>query len=189
MIISAKDLRKKENLEMISCEKPGYYKWWASYEHLQILLNNLDCNFDIVEKFIEKKDNLYCIYAGVAIKESIQDRLNWHINDKHTPQRVINGFLSTFRKSLSSVICRNQFNKEKTNEFIDGLYVEYFEVDLPIKSDSAKHTIHQIEKDILAKNLLILNIQENHHPMSQNIKKKLKQLRKESKQQHLMNYQ
>ena len=45
----------------------------------------------------------------------------------------------------------------------------------------AKKEIHKIELDMLAKHLYILNIQENNFPQAKPIKTKLKQLRKNSK--------
>ena len=58
---------------------------------------------------------------------------------------------------------------------------EYFDLDLPIKSEEAKQEIHRIEKDLLIASLRVLNIQENYHNKATNIKKKLKQLRKQAR--------
>ena len=37
-MIDAKDLREKDNLLKIPNDKPGYYKWWAKREQLNLLL-------------------------------------------------------------------------------------------------------------------------------------------------------
>lgn len=180
-MINAKDLREKDNLLKISNDKPGYYKWWAKKEQLDLLLKELDTSFDSIEKFLEKNNGLYCIYVGIAVKESIRARLNWHVNDKHEKSQVKNGTLSTFRQSISSVVAHNQYDKIATNKFIDLLKIEYYELDYPIKSEIAKEEIHKIERNLLSKNLYILNIQENNFEQAKSIKSKLKQLRKSSK--------
>ena len=180
-MINAVDLRNNDNLLKISNDKPGYYKWWAKKEQLDLLLKELEVSFNDIEKYLEKENDLYCIYVGIAVKESIRARLNWHVNDKHGESQVRNGTLSTFRQSISSVVAHNQYDKEATNKFIDFLKVEYHELDYPIKSDIAKEQIHKIERELLSKHLYILNIQENNFEQAQPIKKKLKLLRKTSK--------
>lgn len=180
-MIKAKDLREKDNLLKISNDKPGYYKWWANKEQLGLLLKKLDVSFSSIEKFLEKDNGLYCIYVGIAVKESIRARLNWHVNDKHEKSQVKNGTLSTFRQSISSIVTHNQYDKIATNEFIDLLKIEYYELNYPIKSEIAKEEIHKIERNLLSRNLYILNIQENNFEQAKSIKSKLKQLRKNSK--------
>lgn len=175
-------LRNKDNLLLIS-NLPGYYKWWAKKTELDLILNNLNVQSQIIENAIETKEDLFCIYVGIAAKESVRSRLNWHINDSHTKSRVENGTLSTLRQSISSIIARNQYDKNATDSFIDKLYVEYFYSNNPIKSEAAKKELHNIEIHLLAEYLRILNIQDNHHPLSERIKYELKKLRKESKLQ------
>lgn len=178
---NAKDYRQKENLETISNAKPGFYKWYANFEDFNYLVNKLGSSFNDVSSFVEKKDDMYCIYIGIAVKESIRARINWHINQHHTKSAVKHGFLSTFRKSISSIVCKDQYNEDCTNQFIDKLKVECFESENTIKSQEAKTELHSIEKEALKKNLYILNIQENYHPAANEIKKQLKHLRKISK--------
>lgn len=180
-IIDAKLLRDKVNLCGIPNDKPGYYKWWAKEEDVIVLFKKLDFEFLKYKDYLEKIDNWYCIYVGVAIKESIRARINWHINDKHNESAVRSGYLSTFRKSISSVIAKNQYDKETTNDFIDKLKVEYFEVDLTIKSNEATTEIEKREKELINKYLRLLNIKGNHHKKASDIKKKLISLRKEAK--------
>lgn len=134
MFIKAKELRKINDLESISNSRPGYYKWWASFDALMILLKELEINFKDIEPYIEQNNNLYCIYVGIAVKESLRDRLNWHINQKHTASAVRSGALSTLRQTISSVIAHDQYNEEKTNEFIDLLTIEFFELPYDIKT-------------------------------------------------------
>ena len=179
-MIRASTLRDKAELIKIS-NQPGYYKWWAAQSELDVILRALNIKFGDIENALEIKDGLYCIYVGIAVKESVRARLDWHVNDKHTASQVLNGTLSTLRQSISSIVASNQFDKEATNNFIDKLYVEYFYCNEPIKSEAAKIKLHETEKNLLAEYLRILNIQENHHPLSMPIKTALKELRKQSR--------
>ena len=179
-MINAALLRNKENLKTIS-NFPGYYKWWAAQSELDVILKALNIQFSDIENALEIKDGLYCIYVGIAVKESVRARLDWHVNDKHTASQVLNGTLSTLRQSISSIVAGNQFDKTATDSFIDKLFIEYFYCDEAIKSESAKHKLHETEKQLLAEYLRVLNIQENHHPLSNPIKMALKELRKQSR--------
>ena len=182
--VNAVALRDKMNLNAIPDDKPGYYKWWANKDELLIILDKLNMQFDDIANSLERKDGKYCIYVGVAIKESIRKRLNWHVNDKHTDNRVKNGTLSTLRKSIVSLVGDDAFDKAATNEFIDRLDIEYYSSDNPIKSQAAMVELHTIEKDLLSgKYLYILNIQENKHALAP--KQLLKQFRKQAKEKAL----
>lgn len=182
MIINAKELRNKEALLNIPNDLPGYYKWWAEKTELDIILLALDVDYTEMFSLIEQRDDLYCIYVGIAAKESIRKRLDWHVNDTHTPSRVLNGTLSTLRQSISSVVAHNQYDKEATDAFIDKLTIEWFTIDDPIKSQEAIDKLHAIERSIMSEHLYVLNIQDNKFPQAQPIKKRLSALRKTSKQ-------
>ena len=182
MRIIAKELRNKANLLNIPNDLPGYYKWWAKKSELDIILSALNAEFFELSSFIEQKDGLYCIYVGIAAKESIRKRLDWHVNDAHTPSRVLNGTLSTLRQSISSVVAHNQYDKDATDAFIDKLTIEFYTIDDPIKSPSAIDNLHIIERRIMSEHLYVLNIQDNKFPQAQPIKKRLSALRKNSKQ-------
>lgn len=180
-MIQAKKLRIKKYLDEIPDDKPGYYKWWAKKKELNELLKGLGTSFTFDAMDIEKNDSLYCIYVGTAIRESLQKRLDWHVNDKHTDGVVRNGIVSTLRQSIASIICHNQYDKNGTNSFIDKLYVEWFPINYIIKSEDAKSKISIKEKKLINQYLRILNIKDNNHTNGQEIKKQLKKLRKESK--------
>ena len=179
-MIHASVLRKKEQLNKIS-SKPGYYKWWVSKKELDLLLNVLGVSFEEIKDVLEAKDDLFCVYVGIAAKESVRQRLNWHVNDPHTASRVRNGTLSTLRQTISSIVAHNQYDKAATDSFIDSMFVEWFYIDAPIKSEKAKTELHITESKLMADYLRILNIQDNHHPLSKSITTALKKLRKESK--------
>lgn len=151
--IFAKDLRNIECIKSIPKDKPGWYKWWAPQEVLEKLLNSKYIENEhlsyllpyLTNKKIEGVDYYY-IYVGIAVKESIRDRLNWHINQHHTISSVKSGILSTLRQTISSLVAGNQFDEKTTNRLIDSLFVEYFPINLEIKSDEAKEKIENIEK-------------------------------------------
>ena len=179
-LIQASKLRDKNNLKNMIENKPGYYKWWAEEKEVIILLNHLDLEASIIDS-LEKYNNKFCIYIGVAIKESVRDRLDWHINQINSPSAVKNGTLSTLRQTISSLLFQDMNLTKETNEFIDKLYVQPFYIDKPIKSQEAKEIIHNIEINFLAHNdnLYLLNIQDNKHKLSP--RKKISTLRKVSK--------
>jgi hypothetical protein len=179
-MIRASEFRKKEALLTVD-DKPGYYKWWAKRPELDILLNGLDVSFGEVEQALEQKEGMFCIYVGIAVKESVRDRLNWHVNDPHTATQVKYGTLSTFRQSLSSIIAHDQYDKASTDAFIDKLYAEWFYSGHPVKSEEAKVELHDIERNMLSEHLRLLNIQENKHPLAKPIRQKLSALRTASK--------
>ena len=180
-MIQAKNLRNKNILQTLP-KCPGYYKWWAKKSELDVILNALNANTPEIVSVLEKQGDLYCIYVGIAVKESLLKRLNWHVNDEHTESKVKNGTLSTLRQSISSIVAHNQYNKKATDEFIDKLYVEWFESKNAVKSEAAKEEIESIEKSLInGRCLRPLNIKDNHHPEACETAKSLKKLRKESK--------
>lgn len=175
------NLRNKEAINKIS-SRPGYYKWWVCKNELDFLLEVLEISFIDVEDFIEVKDDLFCVYVGIAAKGSLRQRINWHVNDPHTSSRVEEGTLSTLRQTIASIVAHNQFDKVATDLFMNSMFVEWFYIDSPIGTESTKIELHNIESKLMSEYLRILNIQDNHHPFSNPIKRKLKTLRKESKQ-------
>jgi hypothetical protein len=189
--IIAKRLRDPKELATVPSNLPGWYRWWANDEALQFLLGD---HFDRLSSQLTKGTGgslkgLSSVYVGVAIKESIQARLDWHINQKHSHSSVKHGTLSTLRQSIASLVGRHQGDETATNDLIDQLVVEYIAVKLPIKSSEAKKQIHQIEMNQLQDNVLLLNIQGNKRTEIQTFKKNLKAARKQGKQKFLQNPQ
>lgn len=187
--VLARDLRSKENLRKISNNMPGYYKWWAPKESLALLLNSKYLKDKYLKTLLPhlttstyKGKKYYYIYVGIAAKESIQSRLNWHVNQHHTKSSVESGFLSTFRQSISSLVAFNQFDEIVTNEFIDTLLIEYYPINLPIKSNEAKEKIEKLEKTEISNHILPINIKDNKDAMVKDFLKELKVIRKLSKQ-------
>lgn len=191
-IVLAKELRNKTSLHEIPNDMPGWYRWWAPKETIESLLNSPYIHNQYLEgilPYLTVKEingrNYYYIYTGIAVKESICSRLNWHINQHHRKSSVESGFLSTFRQSISSLIAGNQYDEVSTNSLIDTLLVEYFPLNIPVKSLEAKLEIEQIEKQEIAKNVLPLNLRDNKNENIQSFLLELKQIRKKSKYREL----
>lgn len=187
-IINAKQLRNKDGLKEINNTKPGWYKWWAPKETLELILNSqhLENNyFDVVlssltTKYINNKQYYY-IYVGVAINESVQRRIDWHVNQKHGISSVKSGFLSTLRQSISSLAVKDQLEEDVTNTILDTLFVEIHDLDDMIKSNSAKMKLLAIEENEINTHVLPLNIKGNKNEILTSYLKELKKLRKISK--------
>ena len=168
----AKDLRNKAELAKIPGDKPGWYRWWASEKALKSLLNSPFIQKQYLDELLPHLKThswagktFFYVYVGIAVKESIRDRLNWHVNQRHAKSSVKSGFLSTLRQSISSLVAGDQSKKAATNHLIDELLIEYWALDYPIGSVNAKDAIEQIEQDELANNVLPLNIQDNRNPV------------------------
>lgn len=163
-------------------DKPGVYRWFAEITDFEKLSYRLGINppYTEIEKIEFEGKVLYAIYVGIAVNETLSSRLEWHILQRHTPSAIKHGTLSTLRQSISSVLFGDQSDEAGTDDFIKTLYVEiYHESKHPVKSPQAKAEITKIEKDLLAKNLYILNIRENKYPGAP--KKLLRVMRKAAK--------
>lgn len=187
-LIKANKIRNNDYLYKISKDNPGWYKWWAPESTLKLLLNSpyIPKNYyqELLPYLTKKNINgtdYYYIYVGVAIRESIRERLNWHVNQHHTKTSVESGFLSTLRQTLSSLISNNQYDESSTNKIIDTLYIEYYSVNLPIKSEKAKEQIEYIEKEEMNSNVLPLNLRDNKNSIVKDYLKELSKIRKSSK--------
>lgn len=182
IMYKANSFRDKNNLQMIPNDKPGYYRWWAKKPEFDLILSALDIDYDDIVEEVLETDGMYSIYVGIAAKESIRNRINWHINDIHSASRVKTGTLSTLRQSISSIVSHNQYDKESTDKFIDKLSVEVFPIDYQIKSEEAIQELDKIEKTLLSENLYVLNIRDNDYSeMARQIRRRLSKIRSESK--------
>lgn len=186
--ILAKLLRTKANLASVPSNQPGWYRWWAPESALKQLLG---AHFAALFSHLTRGDGqlagLYCIYVGVAVKESIRARLNWHVNQRHTASCVRCGALSTLRQSIASLVSNSQGDETATNALIDQLTIEYFPVAMPIRSPEAKQHVEQIESVEMRTKVLPLNIRHNHQPAIADFKKSLSAARKAAKQRFLSN--
>lgn len=185
-LIPAIELRLISNLQRIPDDKPGWYRWWGPINALEALLNSPHISKKYLEEllphlYVRRYDQDYfCIYVGVAINESIRERLNWHINQHHTESVVQNGILSTFRKSVSSLVAGNQYDEKATNTLIDKLMIEYTVMDMPIRDTATKEAIRRIEDNDLDRFVIPINIMGNKHDVLKPFLLDLKKARKQS---------
>lgn len=188
VFLSASKLRLRETLRQVP-DKPGWYRWWAPESVSSKLLNSPYISENYTEslsphlwrrKRRTSEDYYVCLYVGVAIKESVRDRLNWHINQRHTENAIKSGTLSTLRRTLSSLVAGDQYDEAATNTVIDQMVVEYYAMDYPIRSELAKTELIKIENSEMEQHILPLNIMGNRHAILQSFLADLKKARKAS---------
>lgn len=186
--VLAINLREPQQLASVPSDKPGWYRWWAPEEALMLLLGD---HYHVLSPHLTKGQGtlagLSCIYVGVAVKESIRARLDWHVNQKHTRSCIKCGSLSTLRQTISSLVAHSQGDEAATNRLIDQLTIEYFPVDMPIRSREAKEFVEQAESDEMHTKVLPLNIRHNHQSAIADFKKSLTAARKAAKLRFLSN--
>ena len=158
----AKELRSKEGLGQVPDDRPGWYRWWAPEPALKQLLGDYYVHLEpVLTRGEGELEGMRYIYVGVAIKESLRKRLNWHVNQKHSPSCVKCGALSTLRQSISSLVGCSQGDKKATVDLIDLLTVECHPVELAIRSDQAKIEIGNTEASEMKRHVLPLNLKSN----------------------------
>jgi len=185
MIMQAKILRCKEFLKSAVYDCSGWYRWWVKETEVRLLLDSSYLSkkyYDTLAAFLHKgegvlNDYIY-IYSGIS--GSIQGRLNWHINQKHSDANIGNGYLSTLRQSISSLISGNQKDETATNDFLDKLMVEYFSVDENDKN-KAKVFLKKNEKQQMSDYVIPLNMSGNKRPELKEFLKDLEKCRKNAK--------
>lgn len=172
-----KILKNIESVYLIRKEKKdtkaGVYRWWFRKESAENLLASVK---DLVEwdhiqrKSIDGEDYL-ALYFGMT--KNIRNRLKWHISQKHRPNSIKSGLISTLRKTLSALLDQPlSASEEEINQFIDGNCVlewEYCDSETEAK---------KIEKEELEETYYPLNLQGNKRT-SKELKSVLKQKRKE----------
>ncbi len=166
MMWDVPDLRN--NLKKLD-DKPAYVKWWAKRKEFDLLLDKLDVNYDDIKEALDIKDDLYCIFIGRPTNRSVVGYLKMQFNEN-----------STYRLTISSILSSSQNNRQVVDDFLDKLKIEIFPIDLPVKSEEAKKELGNLVDSCLEKNLYILNIQKNYHPLAKNIKSNLSKIRKEA---------
>lgn len=172
--IDAKSLRESI-CEMKELDHSGVYKWWVPQEKFLAILEKLNVAPSAIESKIEKdkieNQEVYCIYVGQA--KNLKDRLKKHIGG------CIEN--STLRKSLGAILWNGENSdglKNKINEFMDGLFVEYEQVDEP--------DLDRVESSKIRSHLRILNMEGFNHELFEKfiedplscLRAKLKELKK-----------
>lgn len=147
---SVAEMRKKLNVD----DRPGVYRLWIPQDLIENKLKGFNCD-ETLSKVIEGK--VYrALYVGMS--KNLHERLNWHINDKHTKETVKSGFISTLRHTIGAFL--GDENKPLTqleddvNDFMDSCY---FDWEYTYSEGMATY----IESELIEKNYYPLNIQHN----------------------------
>ena len=146
-------------------EKNGVYYWYITKQGAdQLGINVVNCKVE---------DSKYLVYIGLA--KNLNERLNWHYNDKHLSSAIKSGFVSTLRQTLSALLVGEMVTSK---EVIDKFLKEEMEV----KYEVCKNYKEKELQLIISYNLP-LNLKNNtHHPFY----KTLKAARKHSKKKSLI---
>lgn len=147
---SVAEMRKNLNVD----DRHGVYRLWVPQELIDEKLKDLNCD-KTLSKPIEGK--VYrSLYVGMS--KNLYDRLDWHINDKHTKEAVKSGFISTLRHTIGAFL--GDANKPLTkleddvNKFLDQCYFEW-------EYTTSEGMATYIESELMANNYYPFNIQHN----------------------------
>jgi len=184
-ITPAKLLRNPAELAKLPGDRPGWYRWWAPEAEARALLDSpyLPQKYSPSLLAMLPRGNgvladFCAVYTGIAVKEPLRARLDWHINQRHRESAVKSGTLSTLRQTLSSLLAGDLMNETAANAFIDKLLVEYYPLDLPVGSEEAKRFLESNEQKEMDERLFILNIKDNRRSEAQSFIRDLKRARK-----------
>lgn len=123
------------------------------------------------------------LYIGIAVHSGgLQERIKWHVSQKHTFSSVKSNYISTLRKTLSGILCAEtpDLSEKMVNDFMDTHCVWEWEY-----STNAE-AIEKSELSFGAKYVYPLNIFENEG-ISKDVKEKLKSVRQQFKNNFLKN--
>jgi len=145
--------------------KSGVYFWYVSEQGAtQLGIEIKDC---------VKKDDKYLVYIGLA--KNLNQRLDWHYNDKHSPSSIKSGFVSTLRQTLSALLVGEMVTAKL---IVDRFLREEMEVRYEVCNNYFER-----ELDLINSHNLPLNLRNNKH---HSFYKTLKKARKNSKEKSLV---
>ena len=150
---------------MIFPKESGVYYWYVTKQGADKL------GIDVTN--CKVKNSKYLVYIGLA--KNLNERLNWHYNDKHSPSGIKSGFVSTLRQTLSALLVGEMVTAK---EVVDIFLREEMEVEYEICKDYKEK-----ELQLIISHNLPLNLKNNnYHPFH----KTLKTARKISKEKSLV---
>ena len=155
MIESAYNLRRNRLANVPN--QPGCYKWWFRRDGAELLLRNVPCiNWGDIQTQTINGSTYYALYFGIATK-SLNQRLDWHINQQHTPSQIKSGTISTLRITIGSLLgIPASQSQQSVNNFMDTYcYVEY---DVKPSSEVARD---EEWEELNLSNYYPVNLQEN----------------------------
>lgn len=131
-VVVIRPLLKGKTLDprIIGTDHPGTYRWWFHGNSLKYLGLSTNNNLLCSSKSVVNGQTYYALYFGIAVKETIRKRLNWHINQKHSTSNMkSNGPLSTLRRTLGALLLYNNPKQSisiaNSQAVIDGFMDKY----------------------------------------------------------------
>lgn len=140
----------------------GTYRWWFHESCLKHLGLSLGYPQTLLSTDFQG-EKYYALYFGIAAKETIRQRLHWHINQKHTQSSFKSGYISTLRLTLCALLLNPaskptlKQSEDVVNDFMD----KYCVVEWCSYHNNAEDQIRADEKAELRSYCYPLNIQGN----------------------------
>lgn len=106
-VVVIRPLLKRKTLDprIIGTDHPGTYRWWFHESCLKDLGLSENGSY-VLKSGMINGEKYYALYFGIAVKETIRERFNWHINQSHSYSNIRSGTISTLRHSLSALLLR-----------------------------------------------------------------------------------
>lgn len=170
------NLMSVQKLRSCLSQDPVVYQWW--FPSIPEILRDptWDIEIDRIDKKEIENQTYYLMYVGIG--SHCQQRLSWHIVQRHTLSNVRSGYLSTLRQTLCAILkldMTTPIAQQKVDELMDKCYVEW-----NLYPGKSKEDIEDIESELLKKGYYPLNIDKNENLPKQWIRE-LKKLRKKHK--------
>ena len=142
-------------------ECAGTYRWWF-HECCLKALGLLNIGNGVLKETITG-NTYYALYYGIAVNETIRQRLHWHINQRHTQSSVRSGYISTLRLSLCALLLNpeSKLTLKQSEDVVNDFMDKYCIVDWCSYLGKNKAQIRKDEKAELSTYWYPLNIQDN----------------------------
>lgn len=119
-----------------------------------------------------KYDLVYLGTAGTGKKGNshLQERLKWHLLDNKSVSAVRNGFMSTFRRTITPLLASDlivENAQQKTDDFFEENLIIYW-IPYPGSFKDVKDLVNQDEKILIKKLRPIFNLKENDNTSDKN---------------------
>jgi hypothetical protein len=136
--------------------KEGYIKL-SNFIQLNRLVNVYDIEFKGI-----KYDLVYLGTSGTGKKgqSNLQERLEWHISQIHTPGSVCHGTLSTLRTGIGSVIS-DDLILPNTQILVNEIFKNYFQIFFIPYKDKFELSIDNDEKILIKVLKPLFNLKNN----------------------------
>jgi hypothetical protein len=155
--------------------KKGIYFWLIKKNGYEALSNFIEINRlqEVYELDINdnKYDLVYIGTAGTGKKgnSNLQERINWHISQTHSPNNICHGTLSTLRTGISSIVS-DDLELPNTEQLVNNIFEKYFKLYF-IKYDGEFESYIDNDERILIQIIKpLFNLKNNPNAKSNSIK-------------------